>query len=112
MAYFPDIPRIEYEGPQSRNPLAFRWYNPDEVVEGKTMKDHLRFSIVYWHTMRGTGSDPFGAGTMVRPWDDGTDSLDNALRRLPSTRSTTATWLPRVAPWPRAMRISIGSPDP
>ncbi len=81
MSYFPDVPTIKYEGPSSRNPLAFRWYNPDEVIEGKTMKDHLRFSIVYWHTMRGTGSDPFGPGTAVRPWDDGSDSVDNALRR-------------------------------
>jgi xylose isomerase len=81
MSYFPDVQKVKYEGPNSRNPLAFRWYNPDEVVEGKTMKEHLRFSIVYWHTMRGTGSDPFGPGTMVRPWDDGSDSVDNALRR-------------------------------
>ena len=82
MSYFPDINRIEYAGPESKDPLAFRWYNPDEVIEGKTMKEHLRFSTVYWHTMRGTGSDPFGPGTAVRPWDDGTESLDNALRRV------------------------------
>jgi xylose isomerase len=81
MAAFADVSRIEYEGPTSKNPLAFRWYNPDEVVEGKTMKDHLRFSVVYWHTFRGTGSDPFGAGTMLRPWDDGSDSVENACRR-------------------------------
>lgn len=82
MAYFPEIAKIQYEGPKSRNPLAFRWYNPSEVIEGKTMKEHLRFSIVYWHTMRGTGSDPFGPGTAVRPWDDGSNSLDNALTRV------------------------------
>lgn len=79
---FPEIPKIEYEGPSSKNPLAFRWYNPDEVVEGKTMRDHFRFSVVYWHTFRGTGADPFGAPTLRRPWDDGTDSLENALRRV------------------------------
>ncbi len=79
---FPEIPKIEYEGPASKNPLAFRWYNPDEVVEGKTMRDHFRFSVVYWHTFRGTGADPFGAPTLRRPWDDGTDSLENALRRV------------------------------
>ncbi len=79
---FPAIDRIVYEGPESRNPLAFRWYNPDEVIEGKTMKDHLRFSIVYWHTFRGTGSDPFGAETMLRPWDDGSGSVENAVRRV------------------------------
>jgi xylose isomerase len=81
MSAFPDIPTIQYEGPQSDNPLAFRWYNPTEVVEGKSMKDHLRFSIVYWHTFRGTGSDPFGAGTADRPWDDGSESVENAQRR-------------------------------
>ncbi len=82
MSYFSEISRIQYEGPQSRNPLAFRFYNPSEVIEGKTMKDHLRFSIVYWHTMRGTGSDPFGPGTAIRPWDDGSNSVDNALKRI------------------------------
>jgi xylose isomerase len=82
MSYFPEVEKIQYEGPQSRNPLAFRWYNPDEVIEGKSMRDHLRFSIVYWHTLRGTGSDPFGPGTALRPWDDGSDSVDNALRRV------------------------------
>lgn len=81
MAAFADVAKIEYEGPKSKNPLAFRWYDPNEVVEGKTMKEHLRFSVVYWHTFRGTGSDPFGAGTMLRPWDDGSDSVDNACRR-------------------------------
>jgi len=81
MAAFPEIQKICYEGPDSKNPLAFRWYNPDEVVEGKTMKDHFRFSVVYWHTFRGTGSDPFGPGTMLRPWEDGTDSVANAQNR-------------------------------
>ena len=82
MSYFPEIRTIQYEGPQSRNPLAFRWYNPSELIEGKSMKDHLRFSIVYWHTMRGTGSDPFGPGTAIRPWDDGSNSVEHALRRV------------------------------
>ena len=81
MAAFPEVEKIRYEGPDSKNPLAFRWYNEDELVEGQTMKDHLRFSVVYWHSFRGTGSDPFGAATMQRPWDDGTDSVENAIRR-------------------------------
>jgi xylose isomerase len=81
MSAFPDIPTIQYEGPQSDNPLAFRWYNPDEVVAGKSMKDHLRFSIVYWHTFRGMGADPFGVGTADRPWEDGSDSVENAQNR-------------------------------
>ncbi len=79
---FPKIPKIKYEGPQSKNPLAFKYYNPDEVVAGKTMRDHLRFAVVYWHTFRGTGLDPFGAGTMQRPWDDGSNSVANAQKRV------------------------------
>ncbi|MHB8866490.1 MAG: xylose isomerase [Pirellulaceae bacterium] len=82
MSAFPDVQKIRYEGPDSKNPLAFRWYNENEVVEGKTMKDHFRFSVVYWHTFRGTGADPFGPGTMDRPWDDGSNSVENAIRRV------------------------------
>lgn len=82
MSAFPEVSKIRYEGPQATNPLAFRWYNEDEVVEGKTMKEHFRFSVVYWHTFRGTGADPFGPGTMQRPWEDGSDSLDNACNRV------------------------------
>ncbi len=81
MNAFPQVTKIKYEGPDSGNPLAFRWYNPDEIVAGKSMKDHLRFTVVYWHTFRGTGSDPFGPGTMLRPWDDGTNSVENACNR-------------------------------
>jgi xylose isomerase len=80
-AAFPKISRIKYEGPDSKNPLAFKHYDPEELVEGKTMRDHLRFSVVYWHTFRNPLSDPFGAGTAVRPWDDGTPSVKNAQNR-------------------------------
>jgi len=80
-AAFPEISKINYEGPGSKNPLAFKHYNPEEVVAGKTMREHLRFAVVYWHTFRGTGSDPFGAGTMIRPWDDGSASVANAQHR-------------------------------
>jgi len=82
MAAFADVPKIPYEGPESKNPLAFKYYNAEEVIEGKTMKEHLRFSIVYWHTFRGNGSDPFGAGTMLRPWDDGSETVENAINRV------------------------------
>ena len=82
MPYFPDVPKVKYEGPDSKNPLAFRHYNPDEVVEGQPMRDHLRFAVAYWHTFRGTGGDPFGPGCAVRPWEDGTDSLEMALKRV------------------------------
>ncbi|HXD85632.1 MAG TPA: xylose isomerase [Urbifossiella sp.] len=82
MSAFPEIAKIAYEGPNSRNPLAFHQYNPDEKIEGKAMRDHLRFGVCYWHTFRGTGSDPFGPGCALRPWEDGTDSLDMALKRV------------------------------
>src|SRR5262249_39820136 len=74
--------RIRFEGPKSTNPLAFRHYNADEKIEGKTMKDHLRFSVVYWHTFRNPLGDPFGPGTAVRPWDDGSNSVENAQKRV------------------------------
>ncbi|MSR57881.1 MAG: xylose isomerase [Planctomycetaceae bacterium] len=80
--FFPDVPVIRYEGAQTKNQLAFRHYNPDEVVEGQKLRDLLRFSICYWHTFRGTGSDPFGAATLQRPWDDGSNSLENAVKRV------------------------------
>jgi xylose isomerase len=81
-AHFPSIPAIPYEGPGTDNPLAFRHYNPDEVIEGRTMAEHLRFSIAYWHAFRGTGSDPFGPGTIVRPWEAGRDPVGVAKVRL------------------------------
>lgn len=78
---FPKITNIKYEGPKSRNPLAFKHYNAEQKIDGKAMKDHFRFGIAYWHTFRGTGSDPFGPGTAIRPWDDGSNSIENAQRR-------------------------------
>jgi xylose isomerase len=79
---FPNISKIQYEGPKSKNPLAFKWYNADEMVEGKSMRDHLRFSVTYWHTFRGIGADMFGSGTAVRPWEASPDSVDNAKNRV------------------------------
>jgi xylose isomerase len=78
---FPNIGKIKYEGPSSKNPLAFKHYNPDEKVEGKKMKDHLRFAVVYWHTMRGAGADMFGGGTAKRPWNTGECSPKEAVAR-------------------------------
>ena len=80
--YFAGIEPIRYAGPDSHNPLSYRYYEPERVVAGKTMAEHFRFSVAYWHTFRGTGMDPFGLPTLARPWDDGSDSLDNALRRM------------------------------
>ncbi|HTX65642.1 MAG TPA: xylose isomerase [Opitutaceae bacterium] len=81
-AHFPSIPPIAYEGPRSENPLAFKHYNPTERIGGKTLKDHLRFSIAYWHSFRGTGVDPFGGGTIIRPWEAGRDPLAVAKTRM------------------------------
>jgi len=81
-SYFPSIPAIPYEGPGSTNPLAFRHYDPDAKVDGKTLRDQLRFSIAYWHSFRGVGSDPFGPGTIVRPWEKGKDPVTIAKRRM------------------------------
>src|SRR6266576_841085 len=78
---FANISKIPYEGSKSKNPLAFKHYQADEVVEGKSMRDHLRFSVVYWHTFRNRLADQFGSGTAIRPWDDGTESVTNAQNR-------------------------------
>jgi len=81
-AHFPTIKPIAYEGPGSAHALAFRHYNPTEIIDGKTMAQHLRFSIAYWHAFRGTGSDPFGPGTIVRPWEKGKDPVSVAKVRM------------------------------
>jgi len=81
-AYWTGIPTIAYEGPGSANALAFRHFNPDEIIDGKTFGEHMRFSIAYWHAFRGTGSDPFGPGTIVRPWESGKDPVSVAKVRL------------------------------
>ena len=81
-SHFPRIRPIAFEGTKSPNALAFRHYNPDEVIDGKTMEAHMRFSIAYWHSFRGTGSDPFGPGTIQRPWEKGTDPVSVALVRM------------------------------
>src|ERR1043166_9013459 len=79
---FPDVTKISYEGSKSKNPLAFKHYNAGEKIARKTMRDHLRFAVCYWHTFRNPLSDPFGVGTAQRPWDDGSNSVENAQRRV------------------------------
>lgn len=69
MAYFENVSKVKYEGKNSSNSYAFKWYNPEEVVAGKTMEEHFKFSMAYWHTLTAGGSDPFGVNTAVRPWD-------------------------------------------
>lgn len=80
--YFPGIEKIKYEGPDSKNPLAFKWYDENKVVGGKTMKEYLRFAVAYWHTFCGTGGDPFGPGTQIFPWDGASDPMDAAKERM------------------------------
>ncbi|SIP97835.1 D-xylose isomerase [Aeromonas sp. RU39B] len=76
--YFDQVDRIRYEGPHSRNPLAFRHYNPDEIVLGKRMADHLRFAVCYWHNFCWNGSDMFGIGSFDRPWQQPGEALAQA----------------------------------
>ena len=105
-AFFPDIDKVRYEGPSSRNPLAFKQYAEDEVVAGRTMKEWLRFSIAYWHTWRGNGGDIFGLdGTINRPWEDRalrcvlTSRLLASSPLLVSSRSALASRLHCAARW-------------
>ncbi|WP_416382049.1 xylose isomerase [Maribacter sp. BPC-D8] len=76
--YFKGIDKIKFEGKESDNPMAFKYYNPDQVVAGKTMRDHFKFSTAYWHTFCGQGSDPFGPGTQSFEWDKSSDAIQAA----------------------------------
>ena len=108
--YFDKIPDISYEGPDSTNPFAYRYYDPEFKVGGKTLADWCRFAVCYWHTFRGNGSDPFGPGSLERPWEDGTDSVEwpssapmwclTSFKSSASTftASTIATSPPRATP--------------
>ena len=80
--YFPDIKKITFEGPETDNPLAFTHYDEKRVVAGKTMKDHFRFAVAYWHSFCNENSDPFGVGTRDFPWNKSLDPLENAKFRV------------------------------
>ncbi|MDM8158525.1 xylose isomerase [Labilibaculum sp. K2S] len=80
--YFPGIGKIAYEGPESKNPMAYKWYDENRVVAGKTMKDHLRFAVAYWHTFCGDGGDPFGPGTQKFPWGNEADAISAAKSKM------------------------------
>jgi len=81
-SFFPGIGNILYEGPRSQNPLAFKWYNASEEIGGKSLKDHLRFAVAYWHSFCGNGADPFGQGTRTFPWDNVSDAIDRAKIKM------------------------------
>ena len=76
--YFKGINKIQFEGKESDNPLAFKYYNPDQIVAGKTMKEHFKFAIAYWHSFCGQGGDPFGPGTQNFAWDQSSDPIQAA----------------------------------
>lgn len=80
MAFFKNIEKIKYEGKDSTNPLSFKYYDPERIVAGKPMKEHLRFAMSYWHTLTGDGSDPFGTSTMDRPWNELTGMEKSKIR--------------------------------
>ena len=80
--YFPSIKRIEFEGRDSDNPLAFKFYNSEKIVSGKPMREHLKFAVAYWHTFCGTGGDPFGPGTKYFPWNVSGNQMEAAYARL------------------------------
>lgn len=81
--YFPEVKRaVRYEGPGTDNPFAFAYYNPKARVGNRTMAEHLKFAVCYWHTFRGTGADPFGGGVYDRPWNRGSDAMEIAHRTL------------------------------
>jgi xylose isomerase len=80
--FFKGIGSIKYEGVESDNPLAFKWYDANKVVAGKTMQEHLRFAVCYWHTFCNTGADPFGPGTKHFPWDVNADAVGRAKDKM------------------------------
>lgn len=81
-SYFKNIPKIKFEGVESDNPLAFRWYDENRVVAGKTMKEHFRFACAYWHSFCGNGADPFGEPTHLFPWNEIQDAIERAHAKM------------------------------
>jgi len=80
--FFPGIEKIKFEGKESRNPMGFRFYDENKMIGGKTMKDYFRFAVAYWHTLCGTGGDPFGPGTMNHAWNASTDPIGAAKEKM------------------------------
>ncbi|MGZ5191030.1 MAG: xylose isomerase [Flavisolibacter sp.] len=80
--YFKNIPQVKFEGTESDNPFAFRWYDEKKLIAGKTMKEHLRFACAYWHSFNGNGSDPFGSPTHLFPWENSSDPIERAYEKM------------------------------
>lgn len=81
-AYFPSVGQIKFEGKESKNPMAFRYYDPEKVVYGKTMAEWFKFSMAWWHTLCAEGGDPFGPGTQIHPWVGADDALQAAKDKM------------------------------
>jgi len=118
--YFPEVKRkIKFEGPDSKNPLAFKYYNPKRKIAGKTMEQHLKFAVAYWHTFKGTGADPFGGGVYDRPWDQGSspmaiahDTLDAAFEFMTKLGAPYWCWHDRdIAPEGASVKESAKNLD-
>ncbi len=73
--FFPGIGEIKFEGRDSDNPLAFKWYDENKIISGKKLKDHIKFAVAYWHSFCNTGGDPFGPGTKLFPWNESGDAV-------------------------------------
>ncbi|MFI3281478.1 MAG: xylose isomerase [Rikenellaceae bacterium] len=80
--YFPQIGKIKFEGKESKNPMAYRYYDPEKVVYGRKMKDWFRFAMAWWHTLCAEGSDQFGGGTIDHPWNEGESALERAKNKM------------------------------
>ena len=80
--YFKNISQIKFEGVESDNPLAFRWYDENKIVAGKSLKEHLRYSCAYWHSFNGSGADPFGEPTHIFPWNEKQDPIERAKDKM------------------------------
>ena len=80
--FFKGIGKIKFEGRTSQNPLAFKWYNENQIIAGKSMKEYLRFAVAYWHSFCGTGADPFGPGTKIYPWAETKDPIIRAKAKM------------------------------
>lgn len=91
--YFPGIGKIKFEGKESKNPLAFRYYDPEKVVMGKKMKEWLKFAMAWWHTLCAEGGDQFGGGTKKFPWNTSADLVQAAKDRLMPVSNSCRRWV-------------------
>src|SRR5688572_25899848 len=80
--YFQDLDKVRFEGLESDNPLAFRWYDENRVVAGKPLKEHFRFACAYWHSFNGDGTDPFGGPTHIFRWNASSDPMERARAKM------------------------------